>query len=189
MMHSEVPFDITRPVAPWVIFGPKGAPAFGDQAAALEAKGGRVYHLEAGAISDLAGVCDQFAEKLSFPGYFGRNWPALVDCLDDLHGHVTGGVGIACFIHGADALLDAEHLRDLVGTLCLAADRANTELDLEGEPRYRPVVIEHFVFLLDEVPAREFADRIDEPEDVVSVIDGDFVTAALDLEAWRPGCP
>ncbi|MFI8446415.1 barstar family protein [Streptomyces erythrochromogenes] len=173
-------------MTPWVVFGPKDAPVFDDQIAALQAKGGRVYHFQARDLTDLAGVCNQFAEKLSFPGYFGRNWAALVDCLDDLHGHVTGGVGIACVIHGADVLLGSEHIRDLVGTLCLAADRANTELDLEGEPRYRPVVIEHFVFLLDEVPAREFADQIDEPDDVISSIEGDFVTAALDLEAWRP---
>jgi len=26
----------------------------------------------------------EFSRKMSFPGYFGRNWPALRDCLDDL---------------------------------------------------------------------------------------------------------
>lgn len=184
--RPTAPFDVSNPVAPWVIFGPEGAPEFDEQIAALRAKGGRVYHFDARDMPDLAGVCDQFADKLSFPGYFGRNWDALVDCLDDLHGHVTGGVGLVCVIHNADVLLDSDHVRDLVGTLCLAADRANTEFDLDGELRYRPVVVEHFVFLLDEVDAAAFAPLIEEPDDVVAAVDGVFATAALDLAAWRP---
>ncbi|MFJ9547984.1 barstar family protein [Streptomyces erythrochromogenes] len=186
MSAEKIPFDVSLPVTPWVVFGPRGAPVFGEQIAALEAKGGRVYHFQAVDFLDRGTMFAEFAAKLGFPAYFGRNWPALVDCLDDLHGDVTGGVGVVCVIHGADVLLDSEDLRDLVSILCLAADRANTEFDLDGDPRDRPVVIEHFVFLLDEVPAREFADRIDEPENVISSIEGNFVTAALDLEAWRP---
>jgi RNAse (barnase) inhibitor barstar len=27
---------------------------------------------------------DEFSREMSFPRYFGRNWPALQDCLDDL---------------------------------------------------------------------------------------------------------
>ncbi|WP_411111576.1 hypothetical protein [Streptomyces sp. c-19] len=69
--------------------------------------------------------------------------------------------------------------------LCLAADRANTDVDPDGEPRGMPVVIEYFNFLLDQVSAEEFAAEIKDPDVVVSV-EGDFLTVALDLAVWRP---
>jgi hypothetical protein len=55
------------------------------------------------------GIYRSFAEVLRFPGYFGRNWDAMVDCLDDLCGEVTSGVGITGVIRGADRLLETEH--------------------------------------------------------------------------------
>ncbi|WP_371615357.1 barstar family protein [Streptomyces sp. NBC_00454] len=118
-------------------------------------------------------------------GCFGWNWDALVDCLDDLHEPVTGGVGILVIVHGADILLGAEHLKVLMTVLCLAADRASTEMDSDGYPTDRPVVIEHFVFLLDEVHAENFAAGITDPDLVVHV-EGEFLTVALDLDVWRP---
>ncbi|MEV4744343.1 barstar family protein [Streptomyces sp. NPDC049555] len=36
-------------------------------------------------MADADGVFEQFWEKLKFPDYFGWNWPALLDCLRDLH--------------------------------------------------------------------------------------------------------
>ncbi|MFD3761680.1 hypothetical protein [Streptomyces sp. NPDC058622] len=69
--------------------------------------------------------------------------------------------------------------------LCLAADRANTEVDPDGNFMDEPVVIEHFIFLLDEVRAEEFAAGIEDP-DVVVRAEGDFLTVALDLDVWRP---
>ncbi|MET9888100.1 hypothetical protein ABZZ20_34255 [Streptomyces sp. NPDC006430] len=47
------------------------------------------------------------------------------------------------------------------------------------------MVIEHFVFLLDDVRAEEFAAGIKDP-DVVVRVEGDFLTVALDLDVWRP---
>lgn len=43
-----------------------------------------VFELDGSAMADLDGVFTEFAEKLSFPAYFGRNWAALRDCLGDL---------------------------------------------------------------------------------------------------------
>ncbi|CAM5267411.1 hypothetical protein STENM36S_05502 [Streptomyces tendae] len=37
------------------------------------------------------------------------NWDALVDCLSDLCGAVTGGVGIVGVIRDADVILDADY--------------------------------------------------------------------------------
>ncbi|MER6678514.1 barstar family protein [Streptomyces sp. NPDC000983] len=179
------PFDVSKPEPPWVIFGSRGAVAFEEQVEALRTAGGRVYELHADDLRDEPSTCDAFARAIGFPGHFGRNWDALVDCLDDLHGHAAGKAGIAVIVHGADTLLGADHLRVFVSVLCQAADRANTEVDPDGEPRGIPAVIEHFIFLLDEVPAEGFAAEIEDPDIVVSV-EGDFLTVALDLAVWRP---
>ncbi|MFJ9788138.1 barstar family protein [Streptomyces globosus] len=177
---------MSRPVTPWVVFGPSEAAEFREQTAALEAAGGRAYHLDARDLSDMVSTCDAFAAAIGFPGYFGRNWDALVDCLDDLHPQDTGGVGIVVVVRGADVLLGAEHLRVFITMLCLAADRANnTEVDPDGDPRERPVVVEHFLFLLDHVEAEAFAPGIVHP-DVVVEVGGGFLTVALDLAVWRP---
>ncbi|MET9322564.1 barstar family protein [Streptomyces sp. NPDC003038] len=178
-------FDVAKPETPWVIFGPRDAVEFKEQTAALRAAGGRVYELQARDLKDQVSTCDAFARAIGFPDYFGRNWDALVDCLDDLHDHATGGVGIVMVIHGADVLLGADHLNIFTMVLCLAADRANTAVDPDGDLRNQPVVIEHFVFLLDEVRAEEFAVGIKDP-DVVVRVEGDFLTVALDLDVWRP---
>ncbi|MER5479531.1 barstar family protein [Streptomyces sp. NPDC002734] len=178
-------FDLCRPQAPWVVFGPRDAAEIEQQVAAFEAAGGRSHHLHARDLADMVSTCDAFAAALGFPGYFGRDWDALVDCLDDLHAHETGGVGIVVVVHGADVLLEAKDLRVLVSVLCQAADRAGKDVDPDGCSRERPVVTEHFVFLLDEVRAEEFAERIEDPDLVVGTVD-DFLTVTLNLAVWRP---
>jgi len=43
-----------------------------------------VLELDGAAMQTYDGLFQQFADKLRFPAYFGRNWPALQDCLNDL---------------------------------------------------------------------------------------------------------
>ncbi|WP_346010919.1 barstar family protein [Streptomyces sp. SID5606] len=95
---------------------------------------------------DEPGIHQSFAEALRFPGYYGNNWDALVDCLDDLCAEVTGGSGIVGVIQAADRFLDADHFPLLVSVLRQGAERANSSLDLDGFPLDRPAIAEHFVF-------------------------------------------
>ncbi|MEV6576417.1 barstar family protein [Streptomyces sp. NPDC051577] len=178
-------FDVTKSETPWVIFGPREAVEFKEQTDALRVAGGRVYEVHARDLTDETSVLDAFARAVGVPGYFGWNWDALVDCLDDLHEPVTGGVRIVVVVNGADVLLGADHLRVFMMVLCLAADRANTAVDPDGCLREQSVVFEHFVFLLDDVRAEEFAAGITNPDLVVSVED-DFLTVAVNLDVWRP---
>ncbi len=69
----------------------------------------RVRHFDSRELVTEQGIHRSFAEVLQFPSYYGANWDALVDCLSDLCGTVTGGVGIVGVTHDADLILDAEH--------------------------------------------------------------------------------
>ncbi|MFJ2773644.1 barstar family protein [Streptomyces sp. NPDC087300] len=177
-------FDVTGTSAPWVVFVPKGTPEIHQQLSALEAKGGRVHRFDAVDLMTEQGIHRAFAESLAFPGYYGRNWDALVDCLDDLCGAVTGGVGVAGVVCGADPLLEAEHFPLFVSVLCQGADRANSAVDLDGFPVDRPAVAEHFVFEFDAFDRERIERGVRQPDLVVSSGDG-FVVVGLDPDEWH----
>jgi hypothetical protein len=63
-----------------------------------------------------------------------------VDCLSDLCGAVTRGVGIVGVIHDADLLLDADHFLLFVSVLCHGTDRTNAPIDLDDSPADRPAL-------------------------------------------------
>ncbi|MER6078362.1 barstar family protein [Streptomyces sp. NPDC001833] len=103
-------FDLTGTSEPWVVCVPEGTAEVRRQQSRLTVKGGQVHHFDARDLVTAQGVLHAFAEPLRFPSCFGWNWDALVDCLDDLCGEVTGGgAGIAGVVHDADPLLQTEH--------------------------------------------------------------------------------
>ncbi|MGW3447899.1 barstar family protein [Streptomyces sp. NPDC001076] len=151
----------------------------------MTASGGRVHHFDARDLMTAQDVFRTFAEVLQFPGYFGRNWDALVDCLDDLCGEVTGGgAGVVGVVHDADLLLRTGHFPLFVSVLCQGADRANSAVDLDGEPLDRPAVAEHFVFEFRDFDRETIATRVGQPGLVVTT-GGGFVGVALDPEEWH----
>ncbi|MEU6826290.1 barstar family protein [Streptomyces atriruber] len=180
-------FDVTGTSAPWVVLVPQNTAEVQRQLSALEAKGGRVHHFTAAPdlLTEQA-LHRTFAQTLQFPGYYGRNWDALVDCLDDLCGAVTGGVGIAGVIHEADPLLslEGELFPFLVSVLCQAADRANARTDLDGFPLDRPAIAEHFVFEFREFDGERIAHAISGPDLTVRTKKG-LVTAELNPAEWH----
>ncbi|MEU5957275.1 barstar family protein [Streptomyces sp. NPDC047525] len=181
---STPDFDVTGTSPPWVVFTPKGTAQMDSGLSTLAARGGRVHHFPASALMTEQGIYGSFAEALQFPSYFGRNWDAMVDCLDDLCGAVTGRVGIAGVIHDADPLLETANFPLLVSVLCQAADRANSGVDLDGFPLDRPAIAEHFIFEFNQFDQETIRLRVDQPDLLVTTGDG-FVAAALDPEEWR----
>ncbi|MGW1627057.1 barstar family protein [Streptomyces sp. NPDC002172] len=178
-------FDLTGTSEPWVVCVPEGTAEVRRQLSELTAKGGQVHHFDARDLTTAQDVFRTFAETLHFPGYFGQNWDALVDCLDDLCGEVTGGgAGIAGVVHGADLLLQTEHLPLFVSVLCQGADRANSAVDLDGDPLDRPAVAEHFVLEFSDFDRGKIAARVEQPDLIVTTGDG-FVGAALNPEEWH----
>ncbi|MFF3344695.1 barstar family protein [Streptomyces sp. NPDC002779] len=177
-------FDITGTSEPWVVFVPETDVEVPRQLSGLESKGGQVYHLDSRELMTEQGIYGAFAQALQFPGYFGRNWDAMVDCLDDLCGAVTRGVGIAVVVDEADRLLDTEHFPLFVSVLCQGADRANSAVDLDGFPQDRPAVAEHFVFRFRDFDSERIALRVGQPDLTLTKEDG-FVGAALNPDEWH----
>ncbi|MCX5332209.1 MULTISPECIES: barstar family protein [unclassified Streptomyces] len=177
-------FDITGTSEPWVVFVPQGDVEVRRQLAHLEAKGGHVHRFDSRDLVTERGIYAAFAEVLQFHGYFGWNWDAMVDCLDDLCGAVTGGVGIAAVIDEADRLLEVEHFPLFVSVLCQGADRANSAVDLDGFPLDRPAIVEHFVLEFREFDAEKIARLVSQPDLTVTTGDG-FVGAALNPDEWH----
>jgi hypothetical protein len=165
------------------VFVPRGSAEVQRRLAELEGRGGRVHHFDAGDLLTERGIYDTFADVLCFPGYFGRNWDALVDCLDDLCGAVTGGVGMAGVIHDADRLLEAEHFPLFVSVLCQGADRANSAADLDGCPLDRSAIDQHFVFEFQDFDPEKIARRV-EQRDLTVTVGGSCVAAGLHPEEW-----
>nr|WP_272819708.1 barstar family protein [Streptomyces caniscabiei] len=153
------------------------------QLGVLEGRGGRVYDFQARDLRREEDIFRMFADELEFPSYFGWNWDAVVDCLDDLCVEVTGGVGMVGVIHEADYLIDSGNLELFVSVLCQGAARANSDVDLDGDPLDRPAIAQHFVFLLGDCNAVDFVEKVDHP-DLNVVEDGEFVTVTLNPEVW-----
>src|SRR5512142_1692941 len=75
------------------------------QAALTAAKVGEVQLLDGAQARDKAAFMTAIARALRFPDYFGNNWDALVDCLDELHWRDEPIVLV--IDHGDELLADA----------------------------------------------------------------------------------
>ncbi|MEU6453812.1 barstar family protein [Streptomyces sp. NPDC047065] len=169
---------------PWVVFVAHGSAVVQEQISRLEGKGGRCYYFDSRRLLDERGVHQSFAETLRFPSHYGKNWDALVDCLDDLCGEITGGSGIVGVIQEADRLLEVDFFPLFVSVLCQGADRANSAVDLDGFPLDRPAISQHFVFEFREFDPGRVARLVEQPDLIVTQRDG-FVAASLDPAEWH----
>lgn len=166
---------------PWVVFTRWDDPWVHVEAAGLRKQGGRVFRLDGRELLEPTALFAVFARELGFPGYFGHNWDALVDCLHDWHDTTDSAV----LIEHADGLLGADFLGVFVSVLCQAAWRANLQLDADGvpDPDCTPFAL-HFVFLLDDTLPADFAEAAEDGMDVeVSPGEGRLV-ATLSGEDW-----
>ncbi|MFI5912432.1 barstar family protein [Dactylosporangium sp. NPDC051541] len=173
--------------SPWVIVTRADDPWVGAEVAALHRRGGGVVALTGFEMLEPASLFAAFAGALSFPSYFGRNWDALIDCLHDWHGHGAASRDLAVLIDHADALLSTDFFGLFISVLCIAAWKANLQLDADGIPHEEiaPFAL-HFVFLLDNTAPAAFAEPAASGADVgVALLDG-RLTATLVGDDW-PG--
>ncbi|MCR3748127.1 Barstar, RNAse (barnase) inhibitor [Lentzea californiensis] len=160
------PVDFTTPVEPWVVVAHDGDRSVREQVSALES-GGVVQRLDSAKMTDEAGLFREFADKLGFPSYFGHNWYALVDCLDDLHSSGHGLLPVVVVTEESDVLVGRTFFPTLLSMLCEAAERANLSLDADDLPRDRPPFPLHFVFFVNRRGVGDVAELLAVREDLV----------------------
>jgi hypothetical protein len=166
--------------SPWAVVTRADDPWVGTEVVRLQQQGGMVARMDGRELRDPASLFTAFARELSFPGYFGRNWDALADCLHDWHGHQFDAQGLAVLVDDADHLTQADFLGDFVSVLCQAAWKANLQLDADGVPHehWSPFSL-HFALLLNETAPVAFAEAAASGMDVgVALADG-RLTATL----------
>ncbi|MFE1829824.1 barstar family protein [Streptomyces yangpuensis] len=173
--------------SPWVVFTSPADPWPASETTALVRRNGLVLRLDGREMHDDASVFRTFARELSFPGYFGHNWDALVDCLHDWHGPGHGDQDLAILIEHADDLLASEFLGLFVSVLAQAAWNSNLRLDGDGEPdEWRQRTAQHFVLLLDRTAPVAFTEKAARGTDVaVALSDGRLLVTLTDAD--RPG--
>jgi len=186
IMDMSTP-TLTERRSPWVIVTRADDPWVSAEVSKLQKQGGSVVRLNGRELLEPVSLFAAFARELSFPGYFGHNWDALVDCLHDWHGHGRDTKDLAVLIDGADELVWADFLGVFISVLCQAAWKANLQLDADGHPHeHWPPFALHFVFLLRETAPAAFAEPAASDTDVgVALTDG-RLTATLTGMDW-PG--
>ncbi|MER5813310.1 barstar family protein [Streptomyces sp. NPDC002033] len=180
---------LTERRSPWVVFTTPVDPWLASETAALVQRNGLVLRLDGREMRDPASVFRTFARDLSFLGYFGHNWDALVDCLHDWHGPGQGNQDLAILIEHADDLLKSDFLGLFVSVLAQAAWNSNLRLDGDGEPDHwwRQHMAQHFVFLLDHTAPVAFTEKAARGMDVaVALSNGRLLVTLTDID-WPGG--
>ncbi len=177
--------SLTRPISPWVVVTTEIDPWVCAESTALLERGGLVFRLNARDLVEPVTLFRTFARELSFPGYFGHSWDALVDCLHDWHGPGHGKYGVAILIYDADALLRADFLGLFVSVLCQAAWKANLQLDDDGVPHgdWPPFAL-HFVLLLEHTSPADFTEALSKGRWLDIELRDERLTAALNSAHW-----
>ncbi|WP_052757801.1 barstar family protein [Streptomyces yangpuensis] len=181
---------LTEHRSPWVVFTSPADPWLASETAALVQRNGLVLRLDGREMRDPASVFRTFARELSFPGYFGHNWDALVDCLHDWHGPGHGNQDLAILIEHADDLLKSDFLGLFVSVLAQAAWNSNLRLDGDGElDEWWQRIAQHFVLLLDHTAPVAFTEKAARDMDVaVALSDGRLLATLTDVD-WPGGDP
>lgn len=175
---------LTRRRPPWAVFTSRNDLWPAAATAELLERGGRVFRLDGRELLEPGALFAVFARELGFPGYFGHNWDALVDCLHDRHDEQDTAV----VVDHADGLLDVDFLGTFVSVLCQAAWRANLRLDADGlpDPDLRPFAL-HFVFLLDGTSPADFAEAVSAGMDVEVSFGEGCLMVTLAGDDWPTG--
>lgn len=179
-----ISLSLTRRRPPWVVFTRQGDPWLNAETAELLEQGGRVLHLDGRELREPQALFAVFARELGFPGYFGHNWDALVDCLHDRNDRHDRTDSVVLIEH-ADGLLGADFLGVFVSVLCQAAWRGNLQLDADGapDPDWMPFAL-HFVFVLDDTSPAAFTGAAAGGMDVEVSLEEGRLMVTLDGDEW-----
>jgi RNAse (barnase) inhibitor barstar len=93
---------------PWILAADVESEAFKSALSELQSSGGEVILIDGVRAPSSASLFDEFAQAARLPGYFGRNWPALDECLADLEW--LPATGYVVILRNPARLLESEPL-------------------------------------------------------------------------------
>lgn len=150
MIWQDASLPLLTRQGPWVFFL-EGAEDFIERALEdFSGRGGKIFRLDATGLTSEEKVFQQFSSNLSFPGYFGRNWDAFVDCLSRVHGDWHGGKDMVFIFDNAEVLVQVDFLGILSSCISEAAENSNLQLDTDGDPTGVEAVAQNFIFLIED---------------------------------------
>ncbi|WP_344099876.1 barstar family protein [Myceligenerans crystallogenes] len=168
---------------PWVYLIESSSWKLKEAVSEFKKQGGRVVDFQGVGFSSEHALFESMATSLSFPGYFGKNWDALADCLGDLHPHVTGNFGILLRVSEAHEMLKIGLLDPFIEVACQAGWKANLALDADGIPTDQRRVCQHVVLELSECYWSDLTRSL-EAKDLAVSKSADWIGVQLSPNYW-----
>lgn len=96
-------------------------PGFEEVLKTLEGEGFVCFLLDGAEMRTKDGLFEEYAQKVGFPDYFGRNWDAFNDCMTDLE--IPLGVrGVAVLVRNSELVLSSGTESDKEAYISCLAD-------------------------------------------------------------------
>jgi RNAse (barnase) inhibitor barstar len=136
---------LTRTTPPWFFLVACDASSFTNLLLRLRTTltGGVVRHLRGSKMRTRDDLFDEISAALQFPYYFGENWDALDECMNDLEWH-PGGCHVVGIIDAADVLsAEEDDQLEVFGRLLTSTSEEWATPIAKGEPWDRPAIPFH----------------------------------------------
>jgi hypothetical protein len=143
---------------PWIMLADLDSAPFGRLVDELCAGGGENIEIDGARATTSATLFEEFAQAARLPGYFGRNWAALDECLADLE-WLPGSSYVVTLRNPGRLLESAPRERPLFVKVITKVALEWAEPVNDGEEWDRPSVPFHLVAHYADFDARGDADR------------------------------
>ncbi|MFB7235007.1 barstar family protein [Streptomyces sp. NPDC056269] len=92
-----------------------------------------LFHLDGRRMTSHDGLFSEFSRVCEFPDYFGRNWPALSDCLEDMLWFDETKRFLLVIHHWSDVLSESPRDREVLVRILGEVGSNWSRLGYEGE--------------------------------------------------------
>ncbi|CAI7977344.1 Barstar domain-containing protein [Frankia sp. Hr75.2] len=166
MPHSRLPHILLSPQPPWILCGEVPAPL---EDADQPGSDVRLVSINGIYMSTESDMHDEFSEKWDFPGYYGRNWDAMYECLTD-PSWAPAEAYVLEISHSSQLLSRQQHSLEVLLGVLSSAGKAWTAPGSRGWPIDERRVPFHTVLRDPELTDSDLVDLYSPPGVPVSVL-------------------
>ena len=165
-MNSGISNLILKAEPPWICLATRNVASILRQALQLSfPSNGRiaVRWLRGSKMRGTKGLFDEFSAALQFPYYFGENWNAFDECIEELEGIDADGY-LLIILNSDELLVDTEdpevEIEHLFSKLSYAGEEWAKPIN-QGSSSDRPSKSFHVILHVDETKASAFRNRLE----------------------------